>query len=109
MWLLRVIVFVALLVVAIWVSLQNSEQLVDVHLFSWDFPGVRLYLVMFASAVLGLVAGLLLGAIREVRVRMTLSRERKERQVLQREVQDLRAAPLQGLDAESTLPARRPE
>ena len=101
---------VALLVIAIWVSIQNAGETALLHLLWWHpQQEVPLYLVIFGAALVGLVAGLLLGAIREVRVRMTLSKERKERQVLEREVHDLRAAPLQGLDPGTTLPSRRPE
>lgn len=99
MWLLRVLVFVALLVVLVWVGLQNDGP-VDVSLFGKTFVGVRLFVVMFVAALAGFVAGVLLSVWREVKLRMALGRETRAKALLQREVIDLRAAPLQGFDAE---------
>jgi uncharacterized integral membrane protein len=104
-WLLRIILFVALLVVLVWVGLQNDAP-VDVSIFGKSFTGVRLFVVMFVAALLGFVAGLLLSVWREVRLRFALGREVREKTLLQREVGELRAAPLQGLD---TGPAPGPE
>lgn len=99
MWLLRVIVFVTLLVVLVWVGLQNDGP-VDVHIFGKDVLGAPLFAVMFLSALVGLVAGLLLSMVREVKLRVLLSREQREKALLAREVGELRAAPLQGFDLE---------
>jgi uncharacterized integral membrane protein len=110
MWLLRVLIFVALLAILVAVGLQNDGP-VDVHFFGKDFLGVPLFAVMFLGALLGLVAGLLLSMVREVKLRMLLSREQRERAVLAREVGELRAAPLQGFDPDrrkSTLPEPTP-
>ncbi len=99
MWVARIVLFVALLSTFIWVALQNT-QLVDVRVFTKTFLGIRLFVVMFLSVLLGFTAGLLLAAMREVRLRLALSREQKEKVGLKREIGDLRAAPLQGLEAE---------
>ena len=101
MWVARILLFVALLSTFIWVALQNT-QLVDVRVFTKTFLGIRLFVVMFLSVLLGFIAGLLLAAMREVKLRMALAREHKAKVGLEQEIGGLRAAPLQGLENEST-------
>jgi uncharacterized integral membrane protein len=97
MWLLRTLLLTALVVAFVWVAIENSDPVENVDLFGYEFASVRLFVVMFASALLGFVVGLLMSALRELRLRMQLSSERKERGLLEREVTDLRAAPIEGL------------
>lgn len=96
MWLLRTILFVALLVFFIVVAVQNhDEQGVTVRLFAWTMLGVPLWMVMFGSILVGFVGGLLVAVVREFRLRMDHGRLKRERDELDREVSQLRAAPLQ--------------
>jgi len=72
-WAVGIILFLALL----FVSLQNAE-LVTVrfyHWFSWEAPLIFLLLIAFA---LGVVAGLLAGLTRYMRVKRQLGRLRRE-------------------------------
>ena len=92
MWVARILLFVALLSTFIWVALQNT-QLVDVRVFTKTFLGIRLFVVMFLSVLLGFIAGLLLAAMREVKLRMALAREHKAKVGLEQEIGGLRAAP----------------
>jgi len=96
-WLLKTLLLTALVAAFVWVAIENSDPVETVNLFGYQFAAVRLFIVMFASALLGFVVGLLLSALRELKLRMQLSSERKERSLLQREVTDLRAAPIEGL------------
>jgi len=107
-WLLRTLLLTALVVAFVWVAIENSDPVETVNLFGYEFASVRLFIVMFVSALLGFVMGLLLSALRELKLRMQLSSERKERTLLMREVTDLRAAPIEGLseDEEPSPPAR---
>lgn len=96
MWLLRTILFVALLVFFIVMAVQNhDEQGVTVKLFAWTMLGVPLWMVMFGSMLVGFVAGLLVAVVREFRLRMEHGKLKRERDELVREVSQLRAAPLQ--------------
>jgi uncharacterized integral membrane protein len=107
-WLLRIVLFVGLLVVLVWVGLQNDAP-IDVSLFGKTFVGVRLFIVMFVAALGGFVAGVLLSVWREVKLRVALGRESREKTLLRREVSELRAAPLQGFEPDSDLEDRRPD
>ena len=109
MWLLRMVVLTAVFAVLVILAIQNAEYHVDVAIFAWSFENVQLFLVMFLSLLAGFVLGLVVVAWREMKLRMRLGQERKAKSLLEREVQELRAAPLQGLAEEGapTLPARR--
>ena len=109
MWLLRTLLLTVVVAALVIVAVQNSEPLVDVRVFGWEVQSVRLFLVMFLCGLVGFVAGLLVAGFRELKLRLRLGDERKQKTMLEREVRELRAAPLQGLgegDA-PTLPARR--
>lgn len=96
-WLLKVVVFVALLVVMVLVAVQN-DAVVTVNILSWEFVDVRVFLVMLVSAIFGLACGLAFAAVREIQWRLHRSRHEREKGDLRREVDHLRKAPLKGLD-----------
>jgi uncharacterized integral membrane protein len=104
MWLLKTLLMTALIVAFVWVAIENSDPVEKVDLFGREFASVRLFIVMFGSALLGFVVGLLVSALRELRLRMQLSSERKERVLLEREVTGLRAAPIEGLSDDDSSP-----
>ena len=112
MWLLRIILFVALLVFFVALATQNNaEPGVDVKLFFWEFAGVKLWWVIFLSALLGFGIGILVSVVREIRLRLDVSRARRDRDQLQREIDHLRAAPLEDISpggGSSSPPQRRP-
>lgn len=99
MWLLRIIVVVLLTVLLVIVALANVEP-ANPAVFSWKPGPVPLYLVIFAAAGFGFLIGLALVGIRELQWRLNLSKTRKEKTLLENEVRNLRAAPLDGLDDE---------
>ena len=99
MWLLKTILFVVLLAMLVIVALANDIP-VPLHLFGWHVEQAPLFLVMFGAALVGLLGGLLMTAIREVQFRMVLSRQARDKNLLEREVRDLRAAPIDGLGDE---------
>lgn len=107
-WLLKVVVFVALLVALVFVAVDNDAR-VDVNLLTWQFTQVRIFVVMLVSAMVGLVAGLAFAAVRELQWRLHLSRKEKEKGELKKEVHHLRKSPLQGLDETRAVgdPARK--
>ena len=96
-WLLKIVFFVALLVLLVFVAISNDAT-VDVNLLRWHFPEVRIFLVMLISGMVGLSFGLMFTGVREVQWRMLVGRHVRERAELEREVQHLRQEPLKGLD-----------
>ena len=105
MWLLRIVLFVLLLALLVLVALDNDRP-VDVKLLGWELLQVRLFLVVYAAALFGLLVGLAMMAIREVQWRMRTKRQRKHQSLLENEVRDLRAAPLHGLEDENSPDTR---
>jgi len=110
-WLLKTAVFVVLLVVLVLVAVSNDATVESVDLLVWQGENVRVFLVMFVSAIAGLACGLAFAAVRELQWRMHVSRNDREKGELKREVQHLRKAPLKGLDETPAVgdPARRSE
>jgi len=91
-WAVAIVVFLALL----FLSLQNAE-LVTVrfyHWFSWEAPLIFLLLIAFAFGVL---AGLLAGLTRYVRVKRQLARLRREHREQRRVSIPPQQAPLDGI------------
>ena len=94
MMLLKSLIFVALLVVLVFVGLKNNTP-VELHLFRWSLVDVPLYLALFGAALFGLLIGLIFAGIREVQWRVSLSRQKRDRADADRELQDLRVASLE--------------
>ncbi len=97
MWLLRTIFFVILLVFFVAIALQNNEPLVTVKFFAWTQAMVPLWIVIFASALVGFVVGMIVSVVREIRLRLDSGKLRRERDEYEREIGRLRAAPLDEL------------
>ncbi len=96
MWLLKTLLFVVLLAFFVTLAVQNNDTPgVDVQLFTWTFLGVPLWVVIFSSAAVGFVLGMVVAAIREVRLRLDLGRLRRQKEELEKEITRLRAAPLE--------------
>ncbi len=107
MWLLRTIFAVVIAGVFVVIALENNGPPMTVRFFQLRFENVHPFVVIFTASFLGFLVGLLVCAIREIRLRIDLSRVRKENALLAREVADLRAAPLRDLDIPSPEPDTR--
>ena len=92
------IVYLLVLVVMAVFFTQNSGQSVDLHLLNWDYLDIPLYYVMLGGFLAGLLVSLIVGGIREVKLRnriRTLNRDLKDRD---NEISELRSLPLRELD-----------
>jgi uncharacterized integral membrane protein len=102
-WLLRTILFVVLLVVFVVLAVQNTGTPVSsVQFFGWKQEMVPVWIVIFGSALVGFLAGLIVSGIREIRLRLEAAKLRRERNELQKEIARLRAAPLEEISASMT-------
>ncbi|HKK71348.1 MAG TPA: LapA family protein [Candidatus Krumholzibacteria bacterium] len=110
-WLLKIILFVVLLALLVFVAVSNDAVVAEIHLLGWHPTDVPVFLVMFGSALVGLFFGLAFTAVRELQWRMRVSRVLREQGKLKREVDHLRKSPLQGLDETPAVgdPAGRPD
>jgi uncharacterized integral membrane protein len=96
-WVIKLVFFLLLLMALVYVFATNAGQTVDLTLFGRDYLDLGLFWVVSASFVLGFVAALVGMGLREWRLRRELVRLRKHQAVQDRELEDLRALPLQEL------------
>jgi uncharacterized integral membrane protein len=89
---------VILLVFFVAIAVQNSAPDITVKVFTWT-QTMPLWIVIFASALMGFVVGMLVSVVREIRLRLDSGKLRRERDEYQREIARLRAAPLDQLSS----------
>ncbi|MBD3221584.1 DUF1049 domain-containing protein [bacterium] len=96
-WVIRLVFFVLLLFLLVYVFVTNAGQTVDLRLFGREFLDLGLFWIVSVSVVLGVLATVIGMGLREFRLRRERARLRRERDALQRELDDLRSLPLQEL------------
>lgn len=101
MWVIKLIVFLVLLLGLVYVFATNADQTVDLTLFTREFLDLELFWVVSGSFVLGVLAAVVGMGLREWRLRRELARLRKHQVARDRELEDLRALPLQELSGQS--------
>ncbi len=100
MWIVKgLLSLLALIVLAIFFT-QNSGQTVDIRFFRREFLDIPLYYVLILSFLIGLAVSIVVGSIREIRLRSQLRRLGKDLRERDREITELRALPLSDLPAE---------
>ena len=111
MWLLKVILFVVFAGVMVWVALGNDTP-VDVDLFGSQLLQVPLFSVIFGAAAFGLLVGLGFAGMREIQWKLKERRQGRSQRELEKEIQQLRQAPVAGLGDDpapgSTFPPENP-
>ena len=100
MWVIRLVVFLLLLFVLVYVFAANAGQTVDLNFFGREYPDLALFWVVAASFGLGFLAALTGMGAREWRHRRDIGRLRKQNAIMDKELADLRTLPLQELDVE---------
>ncbi len=95
MWVIRLILFVALLSLLVYMFAANAGQTVDLRFFGRELLAVEVFWVAVIAFAAGLMAAVIGMGLRELRHRRELGRMRRQHAALQRELADLRALPLQ--------------
>ncbi len=99
MWLLKTLLFVVLLAFFVTLAVQNNESPgVQIHLFGWTSVEMAVWVVIFISAVVGFILGMIVAAIREIRLRLDLGKLKRRNSELEKELVSLRAAPLEAAE-----------
>lgn len=93
-WILVLLVAVAMAVL----FAQNSGQSVDLRLFGREYLDIPLYYVLAGSFLLGVLVSLVLGSVRELRLRGRLRDQGKQLKAKESELAELRSLPLKDLD-----------
>lgn len=99
MWIFRGLVFLLALVVLAVFFAQNSSQVVDLKILHWEYLSIPLYLVVVGSFLVGIAVSVIVGAVREIRLRNRLRLQGRDLKEKDREIADLRSLPLRDLDA----------
>lgn len=95
MWIFKGILYLLVLIAMALFFTQNSGESVDLKLLHWEYLDIPLYYVMLGGFLCGLLVSLIVGGIREVKLRnrlRLLNRDLKDRDA---EIAELRALPLQ--------------
>ncbi len=98
MWIFKGIVYLLVLIAMAVFFTQNSRESIDLTLLKWEYLDIPLYYVMLGGFLAGILVSLIVGGIREVKLRTrlrTLGRDLKNRDA---EIAELRALPLRELD-----------
>ncbi|MCP4571244.1 MAG: LapA family protein [bacterium] len=94
MWVIKGLLFLALLFVLVYFFISNADQTVDLKAFGRDYLGVSIYWVVVVCFLLGFASSFILAAIREFRSHREIGRLRKEGKRKDQEIADLRTLPL---------------
>lgn len=102
MWVIRLVFFVLLLFLLVFLFVANAGQTVDLNLFGREFLDLGLYWIVAGSFLVGVAAAIMGMGLREFKLRRELGRQRRQQESLSRELADLRALPLRELAGEAT-------
>ena len=102
MWVIRLVFFLLLLFLLVYVFATNWDQTVDLQFFGREFLDLPLFYVVAACFGLGFMAALLGMGLREWRLRREIGRLKRQSGTLDRELAELRSLPLQELSGQST-------
>lgn len=101
MWVIRLVFFLLLLFLLVYLFVANAGQSVDLNLFGRQYPDLGLFWVVAGSFLLGVAAVVVGMGLREIKLRQELGRQRRQQDSLSRELADLRALPLQELTGDA--------
>jgi uncharacterized integral membrane protein len=96
-WIIKGLLFLALLFVLVYFFVTNANQTVDINLFGRMYLDVSIYWVAMVSFMIGFAMSFLLAMIREMHLRGEIRGLKKDNRDKEREIADLRALPLQNL------------
>ncbi len=97
MWVIRLVFFVLLLFLLVYVFAANSDQTVDLNFFKYEFLDLSLFWVVAVCAALGFLAAFVTMSLREWRHRREISHLKRHSRKMTKELADLRSIPLQQL------------
>jgi len=97
-WIFKGIVYLLILIAMAVFFTQNSRESVDLTLLKWEYLDIPLYYVMLGGFLAGILVSLVVGGIREVKLRNRLRMQGRDLRDRDAEIAELRALPLRELD-----------
>ncbi len=90
MWILRWVFMVVMLLFLIYFGAENSSQLVYVKFLKWRSPELQLWMVMYLSFAVGMMAWLFGSIFKVIQLKADIRKLNKETAVLRKELDNLR-------------------
>ncbi|RMF58737.1 MAG: LapA family protein [Calditrichaeota bacterium] len=96
MWAIRWFLAVVLILVVLGFALQNSSQEVSVVFVPnvWQYSGVQLWMVIYASFGLGVIFWLIVSVFQVLQLKAEIRRLRRSNEEIQHELDSLRNLPI---------------
>ena len=95
MWVVKGILFLALLVVLVVFFGANSNRAVDIDVFGHEYLDIQIFWVLLLAFLLGFLTCFVMAAVRELRVHAQIRALRRTIQSRDKEIANLRTLPLQ--------------
>jgi uncharacterized membrane protein YciS (DUF1049 family) len=99
-WVIKGILFLALLFALVYFFVTNSGQSVDINFFGKSYLGISIYWVVVTSFLVGFATSFVLAAFREFRFHRAIGQLKRQIRAKDREIADLRTLPLKSMETE---------
>jgi len=93
-WILRGLLFLIFVIVLVAFAIQNSDRVVDIQFFQWEYLALSVLWVVLIAAITGFALSFLIAAFREVRFRLEIRGLKKTLKQRDTEIAELRTLPL---------------
>ena len=98
MWVIKGILFLAVLFALVYFFVTNSGQSVDINFFGKSYLGISIYWVVVISFLVGFASSFVLAAFREFRFHREIGQLKRQMGTKDREIADLRTLPLKSME-----------
>lgn len=109
MWVIKGILFLAVLFTLVYFFVTNSGQSVDINFFGKSYLGISIYWVVVISFLVGFAASFVLAAFREFRFHREIGHLKRQVGAKDREIADLRTLPLKSMETGEAGPVQTGE
>jgi uncharacterized membrane protein YciS (DUF1049 family) len=101
-WVIKGILFLAVLFALVYFFVSNSGQVVDINFFGKSYLGISIYWVVVISFLVGFATSFILAAFREFRFHREIGQLKRQAGAKDREIADLRTLPLKSMETGDT-------
>ena len=109
MWVIKGILFLAVLFTLVYFFVTNSGQSVDINFFGKSYLGISIYWVVVISFLVGFATSFVLAAFREFRFHREIGQLKRQVGARDREIADLRTLPLKNMETGKPGPVQTGE
>lgn len=103
MWVVKGLLFLALLFVLVYFFVTNADQTVDLDIFGKSYLGISIYWLVVVCYLAGFATSFVLAALREIRFHRDAGVLRRKLRERDKEIADLRTLPLREHEQETAV------